>query len=198
MEGVMDPRYFPSPAAFRAWLEAHHADADELWVGYHKRATGTPSLTWPESVDEALCFGWIDGLRRSVDDERYAIRFTPRRPTSRWSRVNLARVAVLTAEGRMRPAGIAAHAGRRPDADEPAREERPDALPEAYAAAFRARDEAAWAFFQAQSAAYRRTAVGWILAAKREETRLRRVEEIADASAAGRRWIQGAPKGMTR
>jgi uncharacterized protein YdeI (YjbR/CyaY-like superfamily) len=78
----MEPVYFGSPGEFRAWLEAHHADADELWVGYHKRATGTPSLTWPESVDEALCFGWIDGLRRSVDAERYAIRFTPRRPAA--------------------------------------------------------------------------------------------------------------------
>jgi len=198
MEATMDPRYFPSPVAFRAWLEAHHADAAELWVGYHKRATGTPSLTWPESVDEALCVGWIDGLRRSVDAERYAIRFTPRRPGSNWSRVNLTRVKALTAEGRMRPAGIAAYEARTPEAEQPRLEERPEALPEPYASAFRERDEVAWALFQAQSTAYRRTAVGWILAAKREETRLRRLEEIVAASAAGQRWILGAPKGMTR
>jgi len=194
----MDPVYFPSPAAFRDWLEAHHAGADELWVGYHKRGTGTPSMTWPESVDEALCFGWIDGLRRSVDAERYAIRFTPRRRGSTWSRVNLARVEALTAEGRMRPAGIAAHEARKADADEPSVQDRPEELPEPYAVAFRERDRAAWAFFQAQSRSYRRMAIGWILAAKREETRLRRLEQIVEASAAGRRWIQGAPRGMTR
>jgi uncharacterized protein YdeI (YjbR/CyaY-like superfamily) len=195
---AMEPVYFGSPAEFRAWLDAHHADAQELWVGYHKRATGTPSLTWPESVDEALCFGWIDGLRRSVDAERYAIRFTPRRPGSNWSRVNLARVGALMAEGRMRPAGIAAYEARKPEADEPRYEDRPSELPEPYAVAFRERDGAAWAFFQAQSPSYRRMAIGWVLAAKREETRLRRLGEIVEASAAGRRWIQGAPKGMTR
>ena len=194
----MDPVYFPSPAAFRDWLEAHHAGAAELWVGYHKRGTGTPSMTWPESVDEALCFGWIDGLRRTVDAERYAIRFTPRRPGSNWSRVNLARVEALTAEGRMRPAGLAAHAARKPGADEPSVKDRPEVLPEAYEAAFRARDAAAWDFFRAQSRSYRRMAIGWILAAKREETRLRRLEQIVEASAAGRRLIQGAPRGMTR
>jgi len=198
MGTTMEPVYFPSPAAFRDWLEAHHAAADELWVGYHKRGTGRPSLTWPESVDEALCYGWIDGLRRSVDAERYAIRFTPRRPGSNWSRVNLARVEALAAEGRMRPAGIAAHAARKPDADEPGIEDRPEELPEPYATAFRERDPTAWGFFQAQSRAYRRMAVGWILAAKREETRRRRLEQIVEASAAGRRWIQGAPRGMTR
>ena len=194
----MEPVYFPSPAAFRDWLEAHHASAAELWVGYHKRGTGRPSLTWPESVDEALCVGWIDGLRKRVDGERYAIRFTPRRPGSNWSRVNLARVEALTAAGRMRPAGLAAFEARKPEADEPRYEDRPEELPETYVVAFRERDPAAWAFFQAQSRSYRRLAIGWILSAKREETRLRRLEQIVEASAAGRRWIQGAPKGMTR
>ena len=194
----MEPVYFPSPAAFRDWLEAHHERADELWVGYFKQGTGRPSLSWPESVDEALCFGWIDGLRKRVDDERYAIRFTPRRPGSNWSRVNLARVAALTADGRMRPAGRAAFEGRKPEADEPSYEDRPDELPEPYVVAFRQRDAAAWDFFLAQSRSYRRTVIGWILSAKREETRLRRLEEVVEASATGRRWIQGAPKGMTR
>jgi uncharacterized protein YdeI (YjbR/CyaY-like superfamily) len=198
MKETMDPVYFRSPAEFRAWLEANHASADELWVGYHKRGTGTPSLTWPESVDEALCFGWIDGVRRSVDAERYANRFTPRRKGSNWSRVNLGRVEVLIEEGRMRPAGLAAYEGRRQDGVGSASEERPLELPEAHARAFRERDAAGWAFFVAQSASYRRTAIGWILAAKREETRLRRLEQIVEASAAGRRWIQGAPRGMTR
>jgi len=198
MDAPMEPVYFPSPAAFRDWLEAQHERADELWVGYFKQGTGRPSLSWPESVDEALCFGWIDGLRKRVDDERYAIRFTPRRPGSNWSRVNLARVAALTAEERMRPAGIAAFEGRKPEADEPSYEDRPDELPEPYVVAFRQRDAAAWDFFLAQSRSYRRTVIGWILSAKREETRLRRLEEIVEASATGRRWIQGAPKGMTR
>jgi uncharacterized protein YdeI (YjbR/CyaY-like superfamily) len=193
----VNPTYFASPAAFRAWLEAHHASASELWVGYHKRASGTPSMTWPESVDEALCFGWIDGLRRRVDDERYAIRFTPRRSGSVWSRVNLGRVEALIAEGRMRPPGLAAYRRRRPS-DEESDERPPDQPPEPYASVFRERNEAAWTYFMAQSPSYRRTAVGWVLSAKREETRLRRLEQIIEASASERRWIQGAPKGMTR
>ncbi len=194
----MEPIYFRSPAAFRAWLETNHASADELWVGYFKRGTGTPSMTWPESVDEALCFGWIDGLRRRIDDERYAIRFTPRRKGSNWSRVNLARVEALTSDGRMRPAGIAAYEARKPEADEASAEDRPEELPEPYLAAFRERDPVAWDFFLAQSRSYRRMAIGWILAAKREETRMRRLEQIVEASAVERRWIQGAPRGMTR
>lgn len=194
----MEIAYFPSPAAFRAWLEQHHERAVELWVGYHKKGTGTPSMTWPESVDEALCFGWIDGVRRSVDAERYAIRFTPRRKTSVWSRVNLRRVEALLAEGRMRPAGLAAYEARNPETAEYAFEDRVQELPEPYATAFRERDASAWAFFLAQSPSYRRTAIGWILDAKREETRRRRLEQIVDASRLGRRWIQGAPKGMTR
>lgn len=198
MGRTMEPTYFPSPSAFRDWLEAHHASVDELWVGYFKRGTGRPSMTWPESVDEALCFGWIDGLRRSVDAERYSIRFTPRRPGSTWSRVNLRRVEDLIAEGRMRPAGLGAYEARKLDADEPSYEDRPEELPEPYAVAFRERDAAAWAFFLAQSRSYRRLAIGWILDAKREETRLRRLEQIVEASTAGRRWIQGAPRGMTR
>jgi uncharacterized protein YdeI (YjbR/CyaY-like superfamily) len=199
MKPSMEPAFFRSPSEFRAWLEAHHASARELWVGYHKRGTGTPSLTWPESVDEALCFGWIDGVRRSVDSQRYAIRFTPRRAGSTWSRVNLGRVEVLVAEGRMRPAGLAAFERRRAmEAAGHAGERRPQELPEAYARVFREGDEAASAFFLAQSPSYRRTAIGWVLDAKREETRLRRLEQIVEASAAGRRWIQGAPKGMTR
>lgn len=151
----MEPVYFAAPSEFRAWLDGHHATASQLWVGYHKRASGRPSLSWPESVDEALCFGWIDGLRRSVDDERYAIRFTPRRPDSVWSHVNLEPVAVLTAEGRMRPTGLAIHAARRSDATPGSpRAERPEHLPEPYDRALRGRNEVAWRFFAAQSTAY--------------------------------------------
>jgi uncharacterized protein YdeI (YjbR/CyaY-like superfamily) len=198
MSEASDPVYFASPEEFRAWLEAHHTSAEVLWVGYHKRGTGRPSLTWPESVDEALCFGWIDGLRRSVDAERYAIRFTPRRPGSNWSRVNLGRVEALTREGRMRPGGLAAYEGRPLEPAGDRDETRPQELPEPYASAFRERDPDAWDFFSAQSASYRRLAIGWILEAKREATRWRRLGQIVEASAARRRWIQGAPKGMTR
>jgi uncharacterized protein YdeI (YjbR/CyaY-like superfamily) len=198
MSDASDAVYFASPEEFRAWLAAHHDSAEVLWVGYHKRGTGRPSLTWPESVDEALCFGWIDGLRRSVDAERYAIRFTPRRPGSTWSRVNLGRVEALAREGRMRPAGLAAFEARTREPAGYGYESRPQELPEPYASAFRERDPVAWGYFSGQSAAYRRLAIGWILDAKREETRLRRLERIVEASAAGRRWIQGAPKAMTR
>src|SRR4051812_14639401 len=110
----MDATYFDSPLAFRRWLKRHHRTAPELWVGYHKKATGRPSLTWQESVDEALSFGWIDGLRRRVDDERYVIRFTPRRAGSIWSTVNVRRARALIEEGRMQPAGLTAFAGADP------------------------------------------------------------------------------------
>ena len=104
----MEPVYFESPAAFRSWLEAHHETATELWVGFYKKDTGRPSMTWSESVDQALCFGWIDGIRRGVDAERYVMRFTPRKARSTWSKVNIAKVAELTAQGLMWPAGLRA------------------------------------------------------------------------------------------
>ena len=100
--------FFATPAEFRAWLEKHHSSAPELWVGFYKKGSGRPSINWPEAVDEALCVGWIDGIRKSIDDESYRIRFTPRKPRSTWSAVNLARVEALTREGRMRPAGLKA------------------------------------------------------------------------------------------
>jgi uncharacterized protein YdeI (YjbR/CyaY-like superfamily) len=156
-------------------------------------------MTWSESVDEALCFGWIDGLRRRVDDRRYAIRFTPRRSGSNWSRVNLAKVEALIAQERMHSAGVAAYEARTLDAAvDSAQEKPPQTLPAEFERAFREQDERAWAFFEAQSPSYRRTAIGWVLSAKRDETRWRRLEQIIEASASERRWIQGAPKGMTR
>src|SRR5947208_13594274 len=109
----MNPTFFAKPADFRHWLQRNHDEADELLVGYWKKDTGKPSITWPESVDEALCFGWIDGLRKSIDEESYKIRFTPRKPSSVWSAVNMKRVAVLTAEGKMRPAGLTAFQARK-------------------------------------------------------------------------------------
>lgn len=182
-----DARYFESPAAFRAWLEAHHAEATELWVGFYKKGTGRPSMTWPESVDQALCFGWIDGIRRRVDEHRYAIRFTPRKPRSTWSTVNVARVAELTAQGLMTPAGRRAFEAR--DAANSgvySFEQTPQPLPPEYEQQFRANGPA-WAFFEAQPPGYRRTAIHWVTSAKREETRLKRLAALIDDSAHGRR-----------
>lgn len=184
----VDPAFFATPGEFRAWLEDHHATADELWVGFHKKGTGRPSLTWPESVDEALCFGWIDGLRRSLDADRYVIRFTPRRRGSTWSAVNTRRVAELTRLGRMRPAGLAAFAAR-----DAARsgiysfEQRGLArFTPAETKAFKA-VPSAWRFFSSQPAGYQRIATWWVISAKREATRARRLQTVIDDSAAGRR-----------
>lgn len=178
--------YFRSAAAFREWLEAHHADTAELWVGYHKRGTGKPSLTWPESVDEALCFGWIDGLRKSVDEERYKIRFSPRKASSIWSAVNIQRVAELTKGRRMKPAGRKAFAARKENRSGIySYEQRTDSLPEPYATRLR-KHAGAWKHFQAQRPSYRKLAMWWIVSAKKEETRLKRLEQLIADSAAGR------------
>jgi uncharacterized protein YdeI (YjbR/CyaY-like superfamily) len=184
----MKPRFFATPADFRAWLEKHHETEKELLVGFHKKGTGRASITWPESVDEALCFGWIDGVRRSLDAGAYTIRFTPRRPTSIWSAVNVARVEQLTKLGRMRPAGLRAFAARTPERTGVYAFERYEAakLTKAQEKLLRANREAA-AFFEAQPPWYRRTAIHYVASAKREETRQRRLERLIADSAAGRR-----------
>jgi uncharacterized protein YdeI (YjbR/CyaY-like superfamily) len=184
---VTETTYFETPEAFRAWLEEHHATAKELWVGYHKKHTGRPSIDWPQSVDQALCFGWIDGVRKRIDDERFMIRFTPRKPRSIWSAVNVRRVAELEAMGLMHPAGRAAFARRQAQKSGIySYEQRPPDLPEEYAARLRA-DERAWAFWQAQPPGYRKTATWWVISAKQEETRQRRLAALIDACAEGRR-----------
>lgn len=178
----MSPRFFATPADFRRWLAKHQDTASELVVGYWKKATGKPSVTWEETVDEALCYGWIDGVRRSLDDEAYTVRFTPRRPGSIWSPRNLERVEVLRAEGRMEPAGLVVWEGRREDAS---------ALYEARNQEFNADQRAAfgetWAFWMAQPAGYRRQWTNWALTAKQEATRARRLAALVAASQAGRR-----------
>ena len=187
MTGPESPRFFPTPGDFRRWLAAHHDSEEALWVGFHKKATGKPSITWPESVDEALCFGWIDGLRRSVDDEAYAIRFTPRRPDSHWSRVNLERVAVLIAEGRMAAAGMAAFESRDPAKCGRYSYERERArFTSEQERAFR-RNVDAWTFWEAQPPGYRKQATTWVVTAKREETRARRLAALIEDSANGLR-----------
>jgi uncharacterized protein YdeI (YjbR/CyaY-like superfamily) len=180
--------FFETPADFRAWLEQHHETESELIVGFYKKGSARPSITWEEAVGEALCFGWIDGIRRRIDDESHSIRFTPRKPASNWSSVNIRRVAELTDQGLMRPAGIAAFE-RRSEARSGiySYEQRKDATfePE-HEREFRA-NEPAWTFFSAQPPGYRRTATHWVVRAKREETRQKRLATLIDDSAHGRR-----------
>jgi uncharacterized protein YdeI (YjbR/CyaY-like superfamily) len=179
--------YFESPAALRRWFRANHAKAQELWVGYYKKGSGTPSVTWPESVDEALCVGWIDGIRKRVDADRYAIRFTPRRSRSIWSAVNIARVQALAAEKRMRPAGDRAFAARRENTSGIySYEQRRDQLEEPYASQLQ-KHKTAWEFFMAQPPYYRKMMGWWIVSAKREETRQARLTQLIAASGKGRR-----------
>jgi uncharacterized protein YdeI (YjbR/CyaY-like superfamily) len=182
---LTDARFFASPGEWRAWLEEHHDSADEVVVGYWRRGTGRPSLTWAQSVDEALCFGWIDGVRRRIDDERYCIRFTPRQARSRWSRVNVERVAELARAGRMRPAGLAAFEARTEEGTYSYEQQREAALDAEREARLRG-DDAAWEFFAAQPPWYRRAAVHWVMSAKREETRDRRLAQLVACSADGR------------
>jgi uncharacterized protein YdeI (YjbR/CyaY-like superfamily) len=181
-------RFFATPADFRKWLKAHHESDRELWVGFYRKATGRPSITWPESVDEALCVGWIDGLRKTIDAESYKIRFTPRKPTSNWSAVNIGRVKELTKLGRMRPAGLDAF--QRRTEEKPgiyAYENRKSAvLGAADEKQFRSRRKA-WDFFQKLPVAYRQTLIWWIVTAKKEETRKERLEKLIAASEAGRK-----------
>jgi len=180
------PTFFASPAAFNRWLKQHHATSDELWVGFYKRATGKPSITWPESVDEALCYGWIDGVRKSLDAASYMIRFTPRRPDSHWSQINLRKARALIEQGRMRPAGRRAFDGRdSAQTNQYSFENRPKSLPPAYLRLLKANRDA-WAFFQARPAWYRRTCAWWVVSAKKEETRRRRLATLIEDSARGR------------
>ncbi len=182
------PTFFATPAEFRAWLEAHHATASELLVGFHKKGSGLPSITWPESVDQALCFGWIDGVRRSLGDTSYTIRFTPRRARSIWSAVNIARAQELREQGSMHPAGIAAFEARSDERSSTYSFEQrgPIELSARDAETLRANADA-WAFFQAQPPSYRKAAIWWVISAKREETRGRRLATLIDDSAHGRR-----------
>ena len=178
-----------SPAEFRRWLEVNHARADELWVGFHKKGSGTPSITWPEAVEEALCFGWIDGVRKSVDAARYTIRFTPRRRGSIWSAINLANVRRLIEAGRMRPAGMKVYEARDPAKSSRYSFENRRGLGPDDERTFQ-RNAGAWAFFQAQPPHYRRTTGWWVVSAKKEETRRRRLASLIDCSARGV-WIAG-------
>jgi uncharacterized protein YdeI (YjbR/CyaY-like superfamily) len=176
------PRYFAAPEDFRRWLEKNHRTAKELWVGFHKVHTAKPSITWPQSVDQALSFGWIDGIRKRSSEHAYVIRFSPRREGSIWSNVNTKRAAELKKLGLMAPAGAAAFALR--DAKRAgiyAFENRDAAFDAAAEKAFRARKRA-WTFFQEQPPGYRRLSTHWVMRAKRAETRERRLAELIEYS----------------
>jgi uncharacterized protein YdeI (YjbR/CyaY-like superfamily) len=183
----MEPTFFATPADFRAWLERHHESHSELIVGFHKRGSGRPSITWPEAVDQALCFGWIDGVRRRIDDTRYSIRFTPRKARSTWSAVNIRRMKELVEKGLVAPAGLAAFERRTDDRTAIySHEQRKAAKLEPDQERRLLADERARAFFEAQPPSYRRAAIHWVTSAKKPETRERRLAQLIECSAAGR------------
>jgi len=178
--------FFPSDGDFHIWLELHHATIKEQWVGFFKKESGKPSITYPESVDEALCFGWIDGLRQKIDDESYRVRFTPRKPGSMWSPFNISRVAQLTSLGRMKPAGLAAFELRKEKAfGEFTYANRSSDMPEPYAGILK-QNAAAWEFYQAQPPSYRKIVNWYVVSVKKEETRLKHLAELIECCAAGR------------
>jgi uncharacterized protein YdeI (YjbR/CyaY-like superfamily) len=179
------PIFFASPEDFYAWLEQHHETEAEVYVGFYKQHTGKRAMTWSESVDQALCFGWIDGRANRIDDDRYMQRFTPRKPGSNWSKVNVEKVAKLKEAGKMRPAGLAAFEQRSDAKTGVYSFERENAeLPPEYEERLRANPAAA-EYFDRRPPWYRRTAIHWIVSAKREETRLRRLAQLIEDSAAG-------------
>lgn len=185
-ELASEPIYFGSPAEWRTWLEQHHASASEVMVGFYKKSTGRQGMSWSQAVDEALCFGWIDGVVRRVDDARHRQRFTPRQARSTWSAVNIDKVERLTAEGRMADAGLRAYAARSEENsriyafEQDAVELSPEALQRLRA------DEAAWSFWESRPAGYRRIASWWVVSAKRPETREKRLATLIEDCAAGR------------
>ena len=193
MASTTQPLFFESPAGFAAWLEENQASADEILVGFKKRSTGLPSMTWEESVDVALCLGWIDGARKSFDAGSYTIRFTPRRPNSIWSRKNLNRVKELISAGEMLPSGMAAYEARDESRSEKYSYEQSKAvMPVAYENRLRESAEA-WDFFSAQPPSYRKPVIWWVISAKREETRLKRLDTLIADSAKGQRLDMLSP-----
>ena len=189
----MQLTFFETPSKFRAWLQKHHRTTDELWVGFYKKATGKPSLTWQEAVDEALCFGWIDGIRKRVDAESFTNRFTPRRRGSVWSDVNTRRAAELMKAGRMGAAGRAAFDARDTKKTEAiSRARSAPRLERLLRAQFKA-NPAAWEFFVAQPPGYQRMAIWFVMSARREETSTKRIGQLIAISASKRRLTPMAP-----
>lgn len=184
---MSEPRFFAGAAQWRRWLAKHHDREPALVVGFHKKGSGRGGLTYSDALDDALCYGWIDGVRRNLDEHSYSIRFSPRKTSSIWSAVNLERVRVLTEQGRMMPSGLRAFAARKPDKQRIYSYERAQAveLDPAYAKQL-ARNKAAATFFRAQAPWYQRTSAHWIMSAKKEETRQRRLAILIECSAASR------------
>ena len=183
----MKPKFFASPSGLRSWLAKNHAKERELWVGLYRKGTGKPSITWPELVDQLLCFGWIDGVRKSIDEESYMIRVTPRRAGSVWSAVNLRRIGELIEAGQMTRAGRAVWEARDPaKAGRYSFERAQASLGEAYEAEFRS-NRKAWTYFASQAPSYRKAATWWVMSAKREDTRSRRLATLIRDSANGER-----------
>jgi uncharacterized protein YdeI (YjbR/CyaY-like superfamily) len=188
------PTFFPAPADFRAWLVQHHAKVEELLVGFYKIGSGKPSMTWPESVDEALCFGWIDGVRKSLGASSYAIRFSPRKPGSIWSSVNINRAQALIQRGLMQPAGLKAYQARKENKSGVySYEQRGVNLEEPYNRLLKA-NKIAWSFFQSQPPSFRKAASWWIISAKKEETRLKRLEKLIAHAVRGQRPPEFKPR----
>ena len=186
----MKPKFFQTPADFRAWLEKSHATATELWVGFYKKDSGKPSITWPESVDQALCFGWIDGIRKRVDEISYQIRFTPRRRGSIWSAINIKRAKELVRQKQMRPTGLKAFAARIENKSGIySYEQRSPELSQPYAKLLK-KNKAASNFFEKQPPSYRKMIGWWIISAKKEETRMIRLAKLISESAKGKRLLQ--------
>ena len=187
--------FFATPAQFRAWLKANHEKVTELWVGFYRKASGRPSITWPESVDEALCVGWIDGLRKSIDAESYRIRFTPRKQTSTWSAVNIGRVRVLSRQGRMLPAGLKAFEQRTEarSASYSYENRKAAVLSKVAEQQFRSHPKA-WKFFQSQPEGYRKVAIWWVVSAKGEVTQEKRLGILIADSEAGQRLAAVSPR----
>ena len=183
---TVEPTFFPAPGDFRAWLEANHATARELWVGFYKKGSGRPSITWPEAVDQALCYGWIDSVRKGINDEAYMNRFTPRKRGSTWSAVNVKRATELIREGSMQPPGLAAFEARSEDKTAIYSYEQRDVgqLDPELERQFRSNDRA-WRFFESRAPSYRRAAVWWVVGAKKEETRQARLATLIDYSERG-------------
>jgi uncharacterized protein YdeI (YjbR/CyaY-like superfamily) len=183
-----EPIFFSSPDEFREWLAANHNKANEVYVGFHKVATGKPSMTWAQSVDQALCFGWIDGVRKGLGADSYMIRFTPRKAGSNWSAVNVRRVAELTTQGLIQPPGLAAFEARKDDktAIYSYEQRHKAAFDTEQQAQFEA-NAAAWDYFQAQPLGYRNSATYWVVSAKRADTRQRRLAQLIEDSANSKR-----------
>ncbi|MBI3787823.1 MAG: YdeI/OmpD-associated family protein [Ignavibacteriales bacterium] len=179
---VSDITFFKTPSEWRKWLQKNHNKAEELWVGFYKKDSGKPSITWPESVDQALCFGWIDGVRKSLGDISYVIRFTPRKSRSIWSMVNIKRAKELSKLGLMRPAGLEAFNKRdEKQSNLYSYENRTRGLESGYEKKLKA-DKEAWEFFRSQAPSYQHACGWWVMSAKKEETRLKRLSELINVS----------------